>query len=208
MYTVSELWDAARSAGFSPAQSVIAVAISLAEDSTRNPNASHHNTDGTTDYGPWQINSVHADIIRKYGNPYNLQDNARMAYAVYQAQGWGAWSTYNSGAYRAHLSEAKNVAKKKGVSVPKELWHTLTNGAIGNAQDLYHMATTGQLPSNTSPFSGLAQLGSLAGHLTDSGMWKRIGIGALAVLLILIGVVFMVESNKSARSVTEMAALA
>ncbi|HET6914752.1 MAG TPA: hypothetical protein VFH56_01550 [Acidimicrobiales bacterium] len=204
MYTVADLWDVARNAGFSPAQSVIAVAISLAEDSQMNPNATNHNANGTVDHGAWQINDANSDIIAKYGNPYNLQDNARMAYAVYRRQGWRAWSTYNSGAYKAHLPEAKAVAKQKGASLPTGVWDSLTNpvGTIGS------LVKNGSLPVSSSPFAGLSAIGDLAGHLMDSGLWKRIGIAALAILIIIVGVVLMVESNHDARRVTEMAALA
>lgn len=51
-------------------------------------------------------------------------------------------------------------------------------------------------------------VGSMAAAILDPVFWERIGIGALGFFLILIGVVFMVESNKTARSLTEMAVVA
>lgn len=48
-------------------------------------------------------------------------------------------------------------------------------------------------------------IGNMLHALTDPLFWERIGIGALGFFLILIGVVFMIESNKTARSLTEMA---
>lgn len=48
----------------------------------------------------------------------------------------------------------------------------------------------------------------LLSALTDPKFWERLLIGALGFFLILIGVVFMIESNKTARSLTEMAVVA
>ena len=206
-YTVADVYAAARRAGFSAAESVTATAISLAEDSSRMLHATNHNSDGSTDFGPWQINSVHLtpQFVSTYGNVFNLQDNARMAYAVYQSQGWHAWSTYNSGAYRAHL-KAANMAKKKnaGVSFGSGLVGAITNpwGEINAA------VNGGKVPSGFHPFAGLDAIGNLANHLTDSGLWKRIGIGVLAAFLVLIGILFMLESNKSVQHLTETAAMA
>lgn len=83
---------AAHSAGFPDSELVTAVAVAYAE-STFNANATHKNSDGSTDYGVWQINSSHKDILGS-GNWASLGDNAKMARAVWQAQGWNAWSVH------------------------------------------------------------------------------------------------------------------
>jgi hypothetical protein len=66
------------------------------------------NSDGSVDYGLWQINSVHANdsVIKKIGweNRLNPEANAKMAVFIYQQQGLRAWSTYNNGAYKRFLS--------------------------------------------------------------------------------------------------------
>jgi hypothetical protein len=87
-----EVAKAAHSAGFPDSELVTAVAVAYAE-STFNVNATHKNSDGSTDYGVWQINSVHKDILGS-GNWASLGDNAKMARAVWQAQGWNAWSVH------------------------------------------------------------------------------------------------------------------
>ena len=75
----------------------VAMAICQAE-SSGNPYAVSNadiNTDGLPDYGLMQIHNI--DII----NPA-----ANIAYAYYHkylTQGWGAWSTYNSGKYAQFL---------------------------------------------------------------------------------------------------------
>ncbi|MGI8680922.1 MAG: transglycosylase SLT domain-containing protein, partial [Mycobacteriales bacterium] len=54
---------AAIAAGFPAAELVTAVAVAGAE-SGWNPSATHVNSNGSIDRGEWQINSVHADLLR------------------------------------------------------------------------------------------------------------------------------------------------
>jgi len=94
---------AAAAAGFPADQLDMAVAIAGAE-SGYSPTATNHNTNGSTDYGFWQINSVHAALL----NDHNWRDpaqNAAMALAVWTAAGgsWNPWSTFISGSYRKYL---------------------------------------------------------------------------------------------------------
>lgn len=108
--------SAAQAAGFPAEQLVTAVAIAGAE-SGYDPTATHLNTDGSTDYGLWQINSVHAVLLTQ-GDWRDPGANARMALSVWQAAGgsWTPWSTFTSGAYTAHLSEA--AAAVSGAPAP------------------------------------------------------------------------------------------
>ena len=91
----------AAAAGFSGEDQPIAVAVAQAE-SGGDPNATHLNGNGTTDFGLWQINSVHVALLAM-GDWRDPAANARMAYAVWQQSGWRAWSTYKSGTYRKYL---------------------------------------------------------------------------------------------------------
>ena len=180
-YTVSDLYTAAGVAGFAMNTELpTAVAISLAENPSRNPAAvSPVNSDGSHDLGAWQINDkANADIIHQYGDPFNLQDNARMAYAVYKRQGWSAWTTYNDGAYKSHLTGKAPYPGKV-------------------AQALHN-----------SPLNGLQAVGTFLAHLSDPSLWKRIGLGALGVLVLILGIMFMTESSKTARNLTKVAAVA
>jgi len=92
----------AAAAGFTGDDLPIAVAVAQAE-SGGDPSATHLNGNGTTDFGLWQINSVHVAILA-LGDWRDPTTNARMAYAVWQESGWRAWSTYNSGAHRRYLN--------------------------------------------------------------------------------------------------------
>jgi len=95
---------AAARAGFTGHDLLVAVAVAGAE-SGWNPNATHLNDDGSTDFGMWQINSVHAELLASgdWQDPYS---NGLMAYQVWKGSGWGAWTTYTSGAYLTRITAA------------------------------------------------------------------------------------------------------
>lgn len=83
----------------------IAVAVARAE-SGWNAKATNENTNGSVDYGLFQINSIHAAILAG-GNWANPEDNAAMAFKVWTDAGgkWGPWVTFWSGSYRKFLAE-------------------------------------------------------------------------------------------------------
>jgi hypothetical protein len=85
----------------------LALAIQRAENPQGKCEIYHYNTDGTLDWGYFQINTVH---LKRPG--LNLRDlldckaNINFAYQLYvEEHGFTAWSTYNSGAYRKYLRE-------------------------------------------------------------------------------------------------------
>lgn len=89
---------------FGPACSV-ALAIQRAENLIGACEIYHYNTsDGTLDWGYFQINSVH---LRRPG--LNLRDlldcktNIDYAYRLFLEKGFSPWTTYTSGAYRKYL---------------------------------------------------------------------------------------------------------
>lgn len=61
------------------------------EESKFKTDAINYNTNGTTDSGLFQINSVWAN---KCDNLFNLNDNIECAIVVYKQQGLTAWSTH------------------------------------------------------------------------------------------------------------------
>ncbi|HVN04577.1 MAG TPA: hypothetical protein VMT86_09185 [Bryobacteraceae bacterium] len=82
--------------------------IALAVQRAENPHGAceiyHYNTDGTLDWGYFQINTVH---LKRAG--VNLRDlldckaNIDFAYKLYTERGFEPWTTFNSGAYRQFL---------------------------------------------------------------------------------------------------------
>lgn len=99
----SQIAQYAAGAGFRGNALNIAVAIAMAE-SGGNSTATHLNTNGSIDYGLWQINSIHTQF------PANMliNDPAYNAYAAYTLSNGGAnwtpWTTFNTGAYKQYLS--------------------------------------------------------------------------------------------------------
>lgn len=85
---------AAKAAGFPDSQLVTAVAIAYAESSFDENATNRSNRNGSTDYGLWQINSVHDYPELKDGSWKDPKVNAQLAYRVWKSQGWGAWSVY------------------------------------------------------------------------------------------------------------------
>ncbi len=83
----------------------VALAIQRAENPAGRCEIYHYNTDGTLDWGYFQINTVH---LKRPG--LNLRDlldckaNIDFAYQLYlEKGGFTPWSTYNSGDYRKFL---------------------------------------------------------------------------------------------------------
>lgn len=95
---------------FPQSQVDMATAVAGAESSW-NPSAVNRAAGGN--YGLWQINAVHSDLLkgREWQDP---EVNAWMAYRVWDAAdgdkgdrrgSWTPWSVYTSGSYRAFLAE-------------------------------------------------------------------------------------------------------
>jgi hypothetical protein len=81
-----------------------ALAIQRAENPRGACEIYHYNSDGTLDWGYFQINTVH--LTRPGLNLRDLLDcraNIDFAYRLYQEHGFQPWSTYNNGAYRKFL---------------------------------------------------------------------------------------------------------
>lgn len=110
----------ASEAGFRGNDVVTATAIAFGE-SGGNPRAVNHNTDKhrSTDFGLWQINDYWNPEILASGSWSNPADNARMAYAIFKAQGWGAWYAYKNGTYLVHMPRAKAAGSAVPVSSTK-----------------------------------------------------------------------------------------
>lgn len=94
-YACSKFGDACR----------VALAIQRAENPSGKCEIYHYNTDGTLDWGYFQINTVH---LKRPG--LNLRDlldcraNIDFAYQLYtERHGFTPWSTFNSGAYVRYL---------------------------------------------------------------------------------------------------------
>jgi hypothetical protein len=85
----------------------VALAIQRAENPQGKCEIYHYNSDGTLDWGYFQINTVH--LKRPGLNLHDLLDckaNIDLAFQLYQERGgFTPWSTYNSGLYKKFIDE-------------------------------------------------------------------------------------------------------
>jgi hypothetical protein len=167
----------AKAAGFTDVTR--AVAIALAESGGQT-DATNRNNDGSTDYGLWQINSVHADLLRS-GTWSNPADNARMAFAVYKSSGWTAWTVYKTGAYLQFWARGAVAAGNPDTSVPAG-GPTPTPG-IENA----NIENAGLVNS----FTGFVDL------ITNPNTWKRIAFFILGSILLIWALMKMTGNNQA-----------
>jgi hypothetical protein len=103
--------QAAKDAGFTGNDLVIAIAVAKAESGWRPSAVSPRNADGTKDCGLWQINSIHKDLLRK-NSCSDPKANARMARQIWKnAHGsWSPWYTYKNSKHFPFISEARSLA--------------------------------------------------------------------------------------------------
>ena len=85
----------------------VALAIQRAENPQGKCEIYHYNTNGTLDWGYFQVNTIH--LKRRGLNLRDLLDckaNIDFAYQLYREKGdFTPWSTFNNGAYRRFLHE-------------------------------------------------------------------------------------------------------
>ena len=160
-------------AGFPPSELKTGEGIAAAE-SGGNPLATNSNSNGTTDYGVWQINSVHSDLLAS-GDWKNPADNTRMAHSVWAAAGnsWSPWSTFNSGAYQG-----------------KTLSGTGTAGADVNG--------SGTAQGSSSGIGGaLSGLTDSIKFITNPHSWLRIAYFLMGGLVAAVGMIMVMKSTSA-----------
>ena len=83
-----------------PVDTMLAI---MAAESGCNPQAVNTaNSDGSTDTGLMQINSINGLDPETLMYP---TENIRAAYRIYQTQGLKAWSVYSNGKYKQFMKE-------------------------------------------------------------------------------------------------------
>jgi hypothetical protein len=205
--------NAAKAAGFTGVHLVEAVAIAQAESSGV-VNSTNHNTNGTTDAGLWQVNSgshPEYDQNRLKTDPTYA---AQAAYAISKGgTDWSQWTTLHNGSAQAALPAAEAAVAQNDPALKANIsnagfWTDLgggvenyflggggipgIGGAIGGA------IGGGQIPGVGSLTSGLSGLGSLIGNLTSGAFWLRIGEGAAAVGLVIVGLMLIFRKDVTA----------
>lgn len=146
------------------ANAEIAIAIALAE-SGGNPEAvGGPNSNGTRDWGLWQINDVH--------NPTERQKTSAAANWLYawriagMGTSWKPWATFNSNKYREHLPAAR------------EAWKTASPNTIGGN-------ASGEV-LNPETYTQLEGPLAFLNPLLRSETWERVAMIIAGVFLLLL----------------------
>jgi hypothetical protein len=156
--------------GGNPAAADIAAAVALAE-SGGDSSASNTNSDGSTDRGLWQINSVHGAL-----STFDITGNVKAAIQVSNnGKNWSPWVTYVSGAFRKFLSPT--TAASTG---PLPAGTTSASG-IG-IPGVGGISVSGLVTSAVNALLGMLGLGSL------KDMAERAGLIILGFALVILGI--------------------
>lgn len=177
---------AAKAGGFPDSVIPIMVGIAFAESRWDPTAVNRRNADGSSDYGLWQINSSHKGEF-DMANWADPVANATMAYKVYKMQGLKAWSTYNSGAYKAYVPTASQ-------------WDVIKAG-LGLGVGTGLGAATGDITPGTMGIDGIAQgIGTLSSGVSSFGkivdrFGSNIAAITVAVVLLVLGVVILLRQT-------------
>lgn len=177
----NQIAGAAINAGFPPNEIVTAVAVALGE-SSGNRLAYNKNTNGSADYGLWQINNeAHKDIFAAGFDYGNQDENARAAFKVWQQAGgkWTPWAAYNNGRYRMFLGRADIAAKN-----PDTAGKTTTGDTQGSFQ---------------SVIEPLKEISDILAKIMNPKVWASvalIGLGGVILIIVAVKLVSMSPTTK------------
>lgn len=222
--TASQIYALARSAGFNAGEAVTATAIALAE-SGGNPAAVGDTGLQTSVWGPsiglWQVRSLKAEsgkgTTRDATKLTDPSFNAASAYKIYKGNnGWRNWSVYTSGKYRSNVTAVETSVGTQESSGGLRWWEKLLAVSPASITGYVLAGGVGVAEGNlTAEQAGQAITGTVAGGVfgADAGaavsnanrvletlnspeFWKRFGIGALGVLVVLLAILVMVWAGK------------
>lgn len=176
-----------------------AIAVALAESGGKDIRGYERNSNGTYDWGRWQINEVHKqtvatlqpDIKGQRFNPDGYRDGlyiARWAFELSKGgTDWSPWSTWPGEAAR-YLPMAVSVT----ASMTADEW---SKTPLGQAVVWTGEAVEGAVEAVGDAAAAVADavtpdgIGAFFGALTDSDTWVRVGLvlGGAAVVLLAVG---------------------
>lgn len=83
----------------------LALAVSQAENGTRQCDRMNVNTNKTVDIGIFQINTVHLKKGYTLSDLIDCKKNVDIAYKIYKQQGFAPWVAYTNKSYRKFLTK-------------------------------------------------------------------------------------------------------
>lgn len=182
-YSLQEVTAVAASTGLTGDALATAVAIAgwsgspSSGESGGNPDAAGDQSLANGKWGPsiglWQVRSLNAErgtgATRDANRLTDPSFNARSMHAISSGgTNWQPWTIFTNGAYRKNLDQAREAA---GVTTS------------GDLPSLFTMPSLPGLPS--LPGAGALSL------WPDGEMWRRIGFGALGLMIVGIGLTFL-----------------
>lgn len=184
---------------------VTATAVALAE-SGGNPTITHTNTDGSIDTGLWQINSVHRRTHPSWTVAWlrDPQHNAE-AMNVVSSNGsdWSAWSTFKSGAYKAHLATARkavDATSGHGGPTPSNVAEVITNPV-----DVLKGVPEAIIGSARGILDAVNRVGA---WVSDPHNWTRVGFVVGGTVLVLVAASAVAAETKAGQATVGTAARA
>lgn len=181
--TRGQIADTMRRAGWPESAIPMGVAVALAESGGKPSALNTANRNGSRDYGLFQINSVHKELLAKY-NWEDPTDNARMALQIYRDAGnkWTPWAVYNSGSYRKfYTGKAPTNDSSNAVADAGGDGTIFDDFREKNADYVEEMKANMFLGDN--PLS--------LGFIGTTQFWQRFGLGVLAVALVIAGLIIV-----------------
>lgn len=185
-YSFSQLQDLWKQAGGNPASATMAAAVAMAE-SGGNPNSTNHNTNGTTDRGLWQINSIHGSL-----SVFDPMANARAAVQISNnGTTWRPWCTaWSNGACGGtYLGQGSPFLRfmPNGAEAPPD------NGDSSGGD-----TTTVGFPN---PLKAIDPNTWVQAFLRPLGVWLWYGaMMSMGAILVVIGVILLIRETTTAQT--------
>jgi hypothetical protein len=185
----SQVAAAAHVGGFTGKDQIVtATAIALAESGGKTDAKGGPNSNGTYDWGLFQINDVHKPTDAEKTDPLA---NARRAYAIWVQAGhsFKPWSTYNSGSYKKQLTDA--LLGFGQIQADSSIEERLKKGDTGS-----HFGEVNQ----GSPLDNVG--GAIEGGINALtkgiyGAVVNVAVVGVAVVLLILGVVILMRGPVS-----------
>lgn len=195
----AELYKLAKAAGFGQSPSFdmpdgkgghertsaidVAVAVAVAE-SGGYADATNHNANGTTDYGLWQINSVHLQPggdLRARFTTADLLDPAKNAEAAFIVSkggtSWRPWVAYTSGrAWQARQA----IKADTDPSLAEQIGGKVAGAAVGALDPLSSITSA---------------VGAIMSAVLDVGWWTRVAIALASIAVGVAGAMLVVNDS-------------
>ncbi len=194
--TRAQIADVMREAGWNESDIPMGVAIALAESGGRTAALNTSNSNGSRDYGLFQINSVHKALLDRYDWRDPVQ-NAAMARKIFEDAGrkWTPWSVYKSGSYKKFFTgkseSSAGYTIDDGGLVPND-----SDGLPGGEEWIVPNDSDGMPTDSSGDWAENTELGKPfsffdLGFIGTPMFWQRFGIGALGVALVITGIIIV-----------------